>query len=73
MKGKKVRVFGKTLGQFVEATGGAPTLISGSEQYLAYQRGTVDVGMTGVSSFYLIIHYSFAQFRVHYHLTIFKI
>ena len=46
MKGKKVRVFGKTLGQFVEATGGAPTLISGSEQYLAYQRGTVDVGMT---------------------------
>ena len=49
MKGKKVRVFGKTLGQFVEATGGAPTLISGSEQYLAYQRGTVDAGMTGVS------------------------
>lgn len=49
MEGKKVRVFGKTLGDFVTATGGAPTLISGSEQYLAYQRGTVDVGMTGVS------------------------
>ncbi len=49
MKGKKVRVFGKTLGDFVTATGGAPTLISGSEQYLAYQRGTVDAGMTGVS------------------------
>ena len=49
MKGKKVRVFGKTRGQVGEATGGAPTLISGSEQYLAYQRGTVDVGMTGVS------------------------
>ncbi len=49
MAGKKVRVFGKTLGDFVSATGGAPTLISGSEQYLAYQRGTVDVGMTGVS------------------------
>jgi C4-dicarboxylate-binding protein DctP len=46
---KKVRVFGKTLGSFIEAVGGAPTLISGSEQYLAYQRGTVDVGMTGVS------------------------
>jgi len=44
-----VRVFGKTLGQFVEATGGAATLVSGSEQYLAYQRGTVDAGMTGVS------------------------
>ncbi|WP_150522500.1 TRAP transporter substrate-binding protein DctP [Roseibium sediminis] len=49
MQGKKVRVFGKTLGDFTQATGGAPTLISGSEQYLAYQRGTVDVGMTGVS------------------------
>ena len=49
IKGKKVRVFGKTLGKFIEALGGAPTLISGSEQYLAYQRGTVDAGMTGVS------------------------
>ncbi|MDH3695502.1 MAG: TRAP transporter substrate-binding protein DctP [Gammaproteobacteria bacterium] len=49
IKEKKVRVFGKTLGEFIETVGGAPTLISGSEQYLAYQRGTVDVGMTGVS------------------------
>ena len=49
IEGKKVRVFGKTLGEFVKAVGGNPTLISGSEQYLAYQRGTVDVGMTGVS------------------------
>lgn len=49
MKGKKVRVFGKTLGDWVQTVGGVPTLISGSEQFLAYQRGTVDVGMTGVS------------------------
>ncbi len=49
INGKKVRVFGKTLGAWIEAAGGVPTLISGSEQYLAYQRGTVDVGMTGVS------------------------
>ncbi len=49
MAGKKVRVFSKTLGDFTTAAGGAPTIISGSEQYLAYQRGTVDVGMTGVS------------------------
>ena len=49
IEGKKVRVFGKTLGEFIQAVGGNPTLISGSEQYLAYQRGTVDVGMTGVS------------------------
>ena len=46
---KKVRVFGKTLGTFMDTVGASPTLISGSEQYLAYQRGTVDVGMTGVS------------------------
>ena len=49
MKGKKARVFGKTLGTWVETVGGVPTLISGSEQFLAYQRGTVDIGMTGVS------------------------
>ena len=49
LEGQKVRVFGKTLGNWIQAAGGAPTLISGSEQYLAYQRGTVDVGMTGLS------------------------
>jgi C4-dicarboxylate-binding protein DctP len=49
IKNKKVRVFGKTLGEFVTATGGVPVLTSGSEQYIAYQRGTVDAGMTGVS------------------------
>ena len=49
IRNKKVRVFGKTLGEFVTATGGVPVLTSGSEQYIAYQRGTVDAGMTGVS------------------------
>tara|TARA_R110000868_G_scaffold165328_7_gene398883 strand:+ start:14972 stop:15970 length:999 start_codon:yes stop_codon:yes gene_type:complete len=49
LTGKKVRVFSKTQGDFISAAGGAPTLISGSEQYIAYQRGTVDVGMTGMS------------------------
>ncbi|MBN2751115.1 MAG: TRAP transporter substrate-binding protein DctP [Rhodospirillaceae bacterium] len=50
MKGKKVRVFGRTLGNFIEAVGGAPTMLSGSEQFLAYQRGTVDAGMTGITT-----------------------
>jgi len=50
VKGQKVRVFGKTLGEFVKALGGIPTLTSGSEQFIAYQRGTVDAGMTGISS-----------------------
>ena len=49
MKGKKARVYSKALGTWVETLGGAPTIISGSEQYIAYQRGTVDIGMTGVS------------------------
>jgi C4-dicarboxylate-binding protein DctP len=50
MKDKKVRVFGKTLGEFVKSVGGVPASISGSEQILAYQRGTVDAGMTGVTA-----------------------
>lgn len=43
-----MRVFGKTLGKWVETVGGVPTLISGSEQFRAYQRGVVDIGMTGI-------------------------
>lgn len=50
MKGKKIRVFGKTIGDTVTALGGAPTLMSGSKQFLAYQRGTVDGGMTGITA-----------------------
>ncbi|MCP4009440.1 MAG: C4-dicarboxylate ABC transporter substrate-binding protein [Proteobacteria bacterium] len=50
MVGKKVRVFGKTIGEFVKAAGGAPTLMSGSKQFLAYQRGTVDAGTTGLTA-----------------------
>lgn len=50
LEGKKARVFGKMLGEFVKAAGGAPVLLSGSEQFIAYQRGTVDFGMTGVTA-----------------------
>lgn len=48
--GKKVRTYGKVLGWTIEALGGAPTLMSGSKQFLAYQQGAVDVGMTGTSA-----------------------
>lgn len=47
LKGKKVRVFGKLLGTWVSANGGSPVNVAGGEQYFAYQRGTVDIGMTG--------------------------
>lgn len=50
LKNKKVRTYGKVLGWTVEALGGAPTLMSGSKQFLAYQQGAVDVGMTGTSA-----------------------
>jgi len=50
LKGKKVRTYGKILGWTVQALGGAPTLMSGSKQFLAYQQGAVDVGMTGGST-----------------------
>ncbi len=50
LKGKKIRVFGKMLGEFAKAVGAAPTVMSGSKQFLAYQRGTVDAGMTGITA-----------------------
>ncbi|MBL95888.1 MAG: C4-dicarboxylate ABC transporter [Magnetovibrio sp.] len=50
IKGKKVRTYGKILGWTIEALGGAPTLMSGSKQFLAYQQKAVDVGMTGASA-----------------------
>ena len=50
LKGKKVRTYGKVLGWTIEALGGAPTIMSGSKQFLAYQQGAVDVGMTGASA-----------------------
>ena len=50
MKGKKVRVTGKPAGDFIQAVGGVPVKIGGSEQFMAYQRGTVDVGMTGTTA-----------------------
>lgn len=50
MQNQKVRTYGKVHGWTVEALGGAPTLMSGSKQFLAYQQGAVDVGMTGASA-----------------------
>jgi C4-dicarboxylate-binding protein DctP len=50
MKGQKVRVLGKPSGEFIKAVGAVPVKIGGSEQFMAYQRGTVDVGMTGTTA-----------------------
>lgn len=50
VRGKKVRTYGKVQNWTAEALGGAPALVSGSKQFLAYQQGTVDIGMTGASA-----------------------
>ena len=50
LKDKKVRTYGKILSWTVEALGGVPVIMSGSKQFLAYQQGAVDVGMTGLSA-----------------------
>ena len=47
MGGLKIRTFGSTVSEFVEALDAAPVVTSGSEQFLALQRGIVDGGLTG--------------------------
>lgn len=46
LKGRRVRIVTSLLGKWVEAVRGIPLNIAGSDQYFAYQRGTVEVGMT---------------------------
>lgn len=50
LKGKKIRSYGKIQGWTAQELGAVPTLMSGSKQFLAYQQGTVDAGMTGLSA-----------------------
>ena len=49
IKDKKVRVFNKTLGNLVLATGGVPLAIPNSQQYFAYWHQKVDIGMTTIA------------------------
>ena len=43
-------MLGKPSGGFIKVLGGVPVKIGGSEQFIAYQRGTVDVGMTAATA-----------------------
>lgn len=47
LKGKRVRVFGRLLGLWVIANGGTPVNIASADHVAAYQKGTIDIGMTG--------------------------
>ncbi len=47
LKGKKVRVYSTTLGDFVEGAGGTSVTISFAEVVPALQKGVADCGITG--------------------------
>ncbi|WP_410218453.1 TRAP transporter substrate-binding protein DctP [Paracoccus sp. (in: a-proteobacteria)] len=50
MEGKMVRATGKPTGDLIEAVGGSAVVVGGSEQFVAYQRGVVDIGMSGTTA-----------------------
>ncbi|MBN2282580.1 MAG: TRAP transporter substrate-binding protein DctP [Deltaproteobacteria bacterium] len=50
-KGKRVRAYGQMCQYFLEALGMAPTMMSSSEMYQALQKGTIDLAMSGLTSF----------------------
>lgn len=50
MRGKMVRATGKPTGDLIEAVGGSAVVVGGAEQFVAYQRGLVDIGMSGTTA-----------------------
>ena len=51
-KGKKIRVYSSTLGDFVEGVGGTGVTVSFAEVVPALQKGVVDCGITGTMPAY---------------------
>ncbi|EBA15322.1 putative transport protein [Roseobacter sp. SK209-2-6] len=52
LKGKKIRVYATTLGDFVEGAGGTSVTVPFSEVIPALEKGVVDCGITGTMSAY---------------------
>jgi TRAP-type C4-dicarboxylate transport system substrate-binding protein len=52
LKGKKIRTFSATLGDFVEAVGGTSVTVAFAEVIPALEKGVVDCGITGTMSAY---------------------
>ncbi len=50
VKGKRVHVTGRLARIWVIGNGGSPVEVSGGEQYSAYQRGVVEIGMTNADT-----------------------
>lgn len=62
LKGKKIRVFNKTMNDFIEGVGGTTVSMAFAEVVPALQRGTVDCGVTGsasgnTASWFEVAHY----------------
>jgi C4-dicarboxylate-binding protein DctP len=49
IQAQRVRVFGQNMANFTKSCGGAPSVISASQQYQAVKDGKVDMVMTGIT------------------------
>ena len=61
LKGKKVRVYATTLGDFVEGVGGTSVTVPFAEVIPALEKGVVDCGITGTMSAYKAKWYQVAD------------
>ncbi len=61
LKGKKIRVYATTLGDFVEGVGGTSVTVPFAEVIPALEKGVVDCGITGTMSAYKAKWYQVAD------------
>lgn len=64
LKGKKVRSYATTHGDFIEAVGGTPVTIAFAEVVPALQKGVVDCGLTGTLPSYSAKWYQVATHNI---------
>lgn len=69
LKGLKLRSMGDVSAAFIKAEGGSPTAISSGEVYTAMQRGTIDGGASGISSFTSRKWYEVGKYITAFHAT----
>ena len=62
LKGKKIRVYATTLGDFVEGVGGTSVTVSFGEVIPALEKGVVDCAITGTMSAYTAKWYQAANY-----------
>jgi len=62
LKGKKIRVYATTLGDFVEGVGGTSVTVPFGEVIPALEKGVVDCGITGTMSAYSAKWYQAAKY-----------